>query len=158
MPNIIHSVLQCFYKNDRSTPVTLHRMQILEPGGPFGSTPQDHLFLKLGKLRPRERKSVVQSHTGSLGREVALSPMAPTLSSVLFLQRGEAFHLLQSHFPSSLSDLMTYTFVLGAGKTVAFSESKLLGNMLLMGSNNVLRCFLLPPMCTHKSPHPILFQ
>lgn len=53
-------------------------MQILGPGGPFGSTPQDHLFLQLGKLRPRERKSVGQSHTGSLVREVRPSPMAPT--------------------------------------------------------------------------------
>lgn len=55
-------------------------MQILGLGGPLGSTPQDHLLLHLGKLRRRERMSLIQGHTVSLVREVsylqfsALSP------------------------------------------------------------------------------------
>ena len=136
VPNIIHNVLRCFYKNDRSTPVTLHQMQTLGPGGPFGSTRQDHLFLQLGKLRPSQWP---ESH-----RQFSERSETQPHGSYSPSRTREAFPLLQPHFPSLLPDLMTYTFVLGAGKTVAFSESKLLGNMLLRWQNSVLRCFLLP--------------
>lgn len=98
-------VLRCFYKNDRSTPVTLHQMQILGPGGPFGSTPQDHLSLQLGELRPRERKSVVQSHTGSLVREVRPSPMAPTFSSVSALPPGPEWLFISYNLISQVYSL-----------------------------------------------------